>query len=84
MPGVPAQTLLMALDLAGFAVSTGSACSSGKVSPSPVLLAMGEERLATSAIRVSLGWASQEAELESFIGEFVSIAERLVREHKTA
>jgi len=84
LPGVPAQTMLMALDLAGFAVSAGSACSSGKVSPSPVLVAMGEERLATSAIRVSLGWASREEELDSFIGQFVSISERLVREHQPA
>ena len=84
LPGVPAQTVLMALDLAGFAVSAGSACSSGKVSPSPVLVAMGEERLATSAIRVSLGWASEDAELDAFIGQFLSISERLIREHKAA
>jgi cysteine desulfurase len=84
LPGVPAQTVLMALDLAGFAVSAGSACSSGKVSPSPVLLAMGEDRLASSAIRVSLGWASQEAELDSFIGQFISISERLIRDKQPA
>jgi len=84
LPGVPAQTVLMALDLAGFAVSAGSACSSGKVSPSPVLLAMGEERLAPSAIRVSLGWASRDDELGSFIGQFISISQRLLREHQPA
>jgi cysteine desulfurase len=84
LPGVPAQTVLMALDLAGFAISAGSACSSGKLSPSPVLLAMGEQVLATAAIRVSLGWATQGTDLESFIGQFVSISERLIREHKAA
>jgi cysteine desulfurase len=84
LPGVPAQTLLMALDLAGCAVSAGSACSSGKLSPSAVLLAMGEERLAASAIRISLGWATTERDIEDFIGQFVSISDRLIREHKAA
>jgi cysteine desulfurase len=84
LPGVPAQTILMALDLAGFGVSSGSACSSGKVSSSPVLTAMGEEKLGASAIRISLGWATTEAEIESFLGQFVLIAERLLREHKAA
>ena len=84
LPGVPAQTLLMALDLAGFAVSAGSACSSGKLSPSPVLAAMGEDRLAASAIRVSLGWATSDADVDTFIGQFVSISERLIREHQAA
>ena len=84
LPGVPAQTVLMALDLAGFAVSAGSACSSGKVSPSPVLVAMGEERLATSAIRISVGWASRDEELDSFIAQFVSISQRLIREAQPA
>ena len=84
LPDVPAQTLLMALDLAGFAISAGSACSSGKLSPSPVLAAMGETELATSAIRISLGWASTEADVEAFIGQFVSIGQRLIREHKAA
>lgn len=56
-PGLDAEKLLMTLDLAGFAVSAGSACSSGKVSRSHVLGAMGiEETLALGAIRVSTGW----------------------------
>ncbi|MBV1885955.1 MAG: cysteine desulfurase [Parvibaculaceae bacterium] len=56
-PGLRAEKLLMALDLAGFAVSAGSACSSGKVTRSHVLGAMGiEENLALGAIRVSTGW----------------------------
>jgi cysteine desulfurase len=57
--GVAAQTLLMRLDLAGCAVSSGSACSSGKVGRSHVLSAMGvPDALADGALRVSLGWAT--------------------------
>ena len=56
-PSLDAEKLLMTLDLAGFAVSAGSACSSGKVSRSHVLRAMGiEDNLALGAIRVSTGW----------------------------
>ncbi|BBK42391.1 cysteine desulfurase [Allostella vacuolata] len=59
MPGVAAETQVMALDLAGIAVSAGAACSSGKVRTSPVLAAMGvDAELARSAIRISLGWNS--------------------------
>jgi cysteine desulfurase len=65
MPSVRNDTQLMAFDLAGLAVSSGSACSSGKVQPSPVLKAMGaDEALATSAIRVSFGWGSGQQDLE--------------------
>jgi cysteine desulfurase len=71
MPGVAASTLLIALDLAGVAVSSGSACSSGKVTPSHVLAAMGvAPALAAGAIRLSLGWASSEADVERFAGAF--------------
>ena len=60
MPGVPAETQVMALDLSGVAVSAGSACSSGKVRVSHVLRAMGvDEAAAGSAIRISLGWSSE-------------------------
>ena len=67
IPGIPAETLVIALDLAGVAVSSGSACSSGKVAPSHVLAAMGVEAdLAKCAIRLSLGWDSAENDLDSF------------------
>jgi cysteine desulfurase len=65
--GLPAETLLIALDLAGVAVSSGSACSSGKVAPSHVLSAMGvPENLAKAAVRLSLGWDSRESDLDIF------------------
>ncbi len=68
MPGVPAETQVMALDLAGVAVSAGSACSSGKVTPSHVLTAMGlPEQAAREAIRFSLGWASSPEDVERAI-----------------
>jgi cysteine desulfurase len=58
----------MALDLAGIAVSSGAACSSGKVGPSHVLAAMGlSPEIAGCAIRVSLGWTSTEADIEAFL-----------------
>ena len=66
--GLDAQTQLMALDLAGVAVSAGAACSSGKVARSHVLAAMGvEDRLAKAALRVSLGWQSTPQDTEKFI-----------------
>ncbi len=66
-PGLAAETQVMALDLAGVAVSAGSACSSGKVAPSHVLAAMGAGAAAGSAIRVSLGWNSEVGDIEHFL-----------------
>jgi cysteine desulfurase len=65
--GMQAETLLMAFDLAGVALSAGSACSSGKVERSHVLTAMGTEpELAGAAVRVSLGWNSTPEDAERF------------------
>jgi cysteine desulfurase len=70
-PGAAAATLLIALDLAGVAVSSGSACSSGKVTPSHVLAAMGiEPGLAAGALRVSFGWASRDEDVDRFAAAF--------------
>ena len=68
MPGVSNHTQLIEFDLAGIAVSTGSACSSGKVGPSHVLAAMGvAPDEAASAIRISLGWASIPDDVDRFV-----------------
>lgn len=66
LEGVAAETLLIALDLNGVAVSAGSACSSGKVSPSHVLAAMGKHDLQRSAVRISFGWGTSEADIDQF------------------
>lgn len=67
VPGLRADTLLMALDLAGIAVSSGSACSSGTVGRSHVLAAMGvSPDLAAGAIRISFGWSSTDADVARF------------------
>jgi cysteine desulfurase len=67
VPGVEAQVLLMSLDVEGIAVSSGSACSSGKVKLSHVLTAMGvDPGLAKGAIRLSLGWNSRMDDVRAF------------------
>ena len=67
-PGVDNQALLIRLDLAGFAVSAGSACSSGTLEPSPVLAAMGvPDEEAGSSIRVSFGNSNTAAEVDRFL-----------------
>jgi cysteine desulfurase len=68
MPGVPAATQVMALDLAGVMVSAGAACSSGKLRRSPVLEAMGvPEAEADCAIRISLGWSTGQADIDHLV-----------------
>lgn len=75
IPDVPGESLVIALDLAGFAVSTGSACASGAVEPSHVLLAMGlGEPAARAAVRVSMGWSTTAAEVEAFLDALPRIA----------
>jgi cysteine desulfurase len=68
VPGIPAETALMALDLGGVEVSSGSACSSGKVAANHVLAAMGVgEALRMGALRVSLGWGSEPSDVDAFL-----------------
>ncbi|MBI3418672.1 MAG: cysteine desulfurase [Proteobacteria bacterium] len=76
MPGVSHEMQLMAFDLEGFAVSAGSACSSGKIQPSHVLNAMGTGPLAGETIRVSFGWATRKEELENFASSWISVYRR--------
>lgn len=65
VPGLRAETAVIGFDLAGIAVSSGSACSSGKVQPSHVLEAMGfPPNLAQGAVRLSLGWSTSEADID--------------------
>lgn len=76
--GVDGETLLMNLDIHGFAVSTGAACSSGNPEPSPVLLALGLSRSqAQSSLRVSLGWENTNAEVTDFVRVLLTTVERL-------
>jgi cysteine desulfurase len=79
LPGARAETQVIALDLAGFQVSAGAACSSGKVAASHVLLAMGLEALAGSAVRVSLPWNARAEDAERFGAAYLEMARRLSR-----
>jgi len=78
-PGVSAETLLIAFDLEGVAVSSGSACSSGKVARSHVLAAMGlPPEIIDGAIRVSLGWNTTEEDIDRFI----AVAKTIIARHR--
>jgi len=80
MPGARAETLVIAFDLDGVAVSSGAACSSGKVAPSHVLAAMGvEPALARGAIRISTGPATREADIDRFLNVWQRLAKSLSR-----
>jgi cysteine desulfurase len=76
-PGIAAETLLMAFDLDGIAISSGSACSSGKVARSHVLAAMNlAPDIVNGAIRVSLGWNTAEKDIERFVAVAKTITAR--------
>lgn len=78
MPGVKAETQVMALDLAGVCVSAGAACSSGKVTRSAVLLAMGvDPAVAETAIRISLGWTTTVEDIERLISAWRDLYTRV-------
>lgn len=78
LPPIPHETQVMALDLAGIAVSGGAACSSGKVKASHVLHAMGfDDDVAGSAIRVSLGWSTKEGDPGRFVEAWSAFARRV-------
>jgi cysteine desulfurase len=78
LPGAESATLVMALDLAGVAVSAGAACASGKVRQSHVLRAMGvPEEIAGGAIRVSLGRDTSAADIDHFVAAWAALAVRV-------
>lgn len=77
-PGWPSEIQVIALDLNGFAVSAGSACSSGKVRKSKVLEAMGASAAdAESALRISLGWTTTRDDIEAFANAWLNEYARL-------
>ncbi|MGE0287793.1 MAG: cysteine desulfurase family protein [Bradyrhizobium sp.] len=84
VPGLRAETAVIGFDLAGIAVSSGSACSSGKVQPSHVVEAMGYSReLAEGAVRVSLGWSTTEADIDSALQAWRKLANTLLKGNET-
>jgi cysteine desulfurase len=79
-PGLRAETAVIGFDLAGIAVSSGSACSSGKVQPSHVLAAMGVGReLAQGAVRLSLGWSTSMADVDLTVETWRKLANTLLK-----
>jgi cysteine desulfurase len=77
LPGIAAETALMALDLDGVMLSSGSACSSGKVKRSHVLAAMGvSDDVAVCALRASFGWNSSEADVEAAVKSITNLVAR--------
>ncbi len=82
VPGLQAETAVIRFDLEGIAVSSGSACSSGKVQPSHVLAAMGfGPELAKGAVRLSLGWSTTEMDIDRCLKAWRTLASALVKEY---
>jgi cysteine desulfurase len=83
VPGLKAETAVIGFDLAGIAVSSGSACSSGKVQPSHVLQAMGfGPELAQGAVRLSLGWSTQPEDINRCLEAWRKLGNTLLREER--
>lgn len=80
VPGLNAETAVIGFDLAGIAVSSGSACSSGKVQPSHVLQAMGfGAGIARGAIRLSLGWSTSRADIDCCLEAWRKLSGNLLK-----
>lgn len=78
IPGIPGEMLVIAADLAGVALSTGSACASGSVEPSHVILAMGAgEDEARASVRLSVGWSTTHEEVDRFLESFPAIVRQV-------
>jgi cysteine desulfurase len=81
VPGLKAETAVIGFDLEGIAVSSGSACSSGKVQPSHVLEAMGfGPEIAQGAVRLSLGWSTSSADIDRCLEAWRKLAGTLLKE----
>jgi len=77
LPGLEAENMVIALDLDGVQVSSGSSCSSGKIAPSHVLSAMGvADELAGASVRVSFGWDSTDGDGDAVVAALVRLAAR--------
>jgi cysteine desulfurase len=80
VPGMRAETAVIGFDLEGIAVSSGSACSSGKVQPSHVLEAMGfGPEIAQGAVRLSLGWSTSSADIDRCLEAWRKLADTLLK-----
>jgi cysteine desulfurase len=78
VPGTDGESLIVALDLEGFAVSSGSACTSGETEPSQVLLALGLDReIAKGSLRVTVGRSTTEAQVDAFVDALARVVARL-------
>ena len=85
VPGMKAETAIISFDLNGIAVSSGSACSSGKVQASHVLAAMGvEPALAQGAVRVSLGWSTTESDINNLLNALTKVSSSLLKKHENS
>ena len=85
MPDVPAETQIIHFDLAGLSVSSGAACSSGKITPSPVLSAMGfSQNHAACAVRISSGHATTAQDLFDFSQSWLSLIQKTNHLQKVA
>src|ERR1700722_17570741 len=83
VPGLKAENAVIGFDLAGIAVSSGSACSSGKVQPSHVLEAMGfPPEIAQGAVRLSLGWSTQDADIDCCLEAWRKLSGTLLKDQR--
>jgi cysteine desulfurase len=83
VPGLKAETAIIAFDLNGIAVSSGAACSSGRVQASSVLAAMGADPgLTRGTVRISLGWSTTENEVHRFLETWKVLAGSLLKEKR--
>jgi cysteine desulfurase len=83
VPGLRAETAVIGFDLAGIAVSSGSACSSGKVQPSHVLEAMGFDReIAQGAVRLSMGWSTRDEDVDCCLEAWRRLSDSLLKDQR--